>query len=152
MDEAIKQRDVEWGEELEKIYEMCRNELKKRDEEYWKGQTKKDGDLARILERREKALQESFLSKDKFWSDHMDSYNHLLKSLYYEQINMRKSIKSIALRHGDLIKSNVDMLSWAIGTASGKKKVSMLKITISDFVPHVIVPPNGQSFVRPLKT
>ena len=59
---------------------MCRNELKKRDE-YWKGQTKKDGDFVKMLEGREKALQESFVSKEKFWSYHMDSYNHLLKSI-----------------------------------------------------------------------
>ena len=82
----------------------------------------------------------------------MGSYNHLLKSLYYEQINMRKSIESIALRQGELIRLNVDMLSWAIGAVLGKKKVPMPKITISDFVPHVIVPPNGKSFVGPLET
>ena len=84
-------------------------------------------------------------------SDNLDSYNHLLKSLYYEQMNMRMSIESIALRQGDLIRSNVDMLSWAIGAVSGKKKVPMPKITISDFVPHVIVPLNGKSFVGPLR-
>ena len=52
-------------------------------------------------------------------------------------MNMRTSIESIAIGHGDLIRLNVDMLSWAIGTVSTKKKVPMLKITILDFVPHV---------------
>ena len=78
----------------------------------------------------------------------MGSYNHLPKSMYYEQINMRKSIESVALRQGDLIRSNVDMQSWAIGTVlEKKKKISMPKITISNYVPHVIVPPNGQSLI-----
>ena len=35
---------------------MWRNELKKRDEEYWKGQTKRDDDLAKILEERDKEI------------------------------------------------------------------------------------------------
>ena len=65
---------------------------------------------------------------------------------------MRKSIESIALRQGDLIRLNVDMLTWAIGTISRKKKVPMLKITILDFILHVIVPSNRQSFVGPLET
>ena len=67
-------------------------------------------------------------------------------------MNIRKSIESIALRQGDLIRSNVDMLSWAIRLVSGKKKVPMPKITTLDFVPHVIVSLNGQSFVGPLET
>ena len=94
--------------------EMWRNELKKRDEEYWKGQNKRDGDLARIVEMIDKEIHNTLVSKDKFWSDNLNSYNHLLKSMYYEQMNMRKSIKSIALKKGDLIRLNVDMLSWAI--------------------------------------
>ena len=77
---------------------MWRNELNKRDEEYWKGQAKRDGDLARMLEGRDKVIKGSLVSRDKFWSDNRGSYNHLLKSLYYEQINIRKSIESIALR------------------------------------------------------
>ena len=44
------------------------------------------------------------------------------------------------------------MLSWAMGIVSRKKKVSMPKITISDFVPHVVVPPNGKSFIGHLET
>ena len=74
---------------------MWRNELKKRDKEYWKGQTKRDDDLARMLEVRDKAIQETLVSRDKYC---LDSYNHYLKSMYYEQINMRKTIESIALR------------------------------------------------------
>ena len=137
---------------MEKRDEIWRNELKKRDGEYWKGHTKRDGDLARMLVGRDKALQESLVSRDKFWSNNMDSYNHLMTSLYYEKINKRKSIESIALKQGDLIKSNVDMLSRAIGIVSGKKNVPMPKITISDFVPHAIVPPNRKRFVGPLET
>ena len=104
-----------------------------------------------MLEGGDKAIQETLVSRDKYWSDSLDSFNHHLNSLYFEQINMRKSIESIALRQGELIRSNVDMLARAIGIVSGKKKVPMPKITISDFVPHVIVPPNGKRFVGPLE-
>ena len=44
------------------------------------------------------------------------------------------------------------MLDWAMATVAGKKKVAMHKITVLDFVPYVIVPSNGQSFVGPLVT
>ena len=77
---------------MERRDQVWREELKKRDEDYWKGQTMRDGELARMLEGKDKALQESFVFRDKFWSDHMVSYIQLLKYLYYEQINMRKSI------------------------------------------------------------
>ena len=66
-------------------------------------------------------------------------------------MNMRNSIESIALRQGDLIRLNVDMLSWAIEEVSGKKKVPMPKINISNFLLHVIMLPNGQSFVGSLE-
>ena len=71
-----------------------------------------------MLEGRDKVIQETLVSRDKYWSDSLGSYNHHLKSINYEQINMRKAIESIALRQGDLIKSNVDMLAWAIETVS----------------------------------
>ena len=61
-------------------------------------------------------------------------------------------MESIALRKGDLIKSNVKMLNWAIATVSGKKKVAMPKLIILDLVPYVIVPPNRQSFVGALES
>ena len=64
-----------------------------------------------MLEGRDKEIKESLVSRDKFWSNNMGSYNDIMTSLYYEQINMRNSIKSKALRQGDLINSNVDMLS-----------------------------------------
>ena len=35
---------------------MWRNELKKRDKKYWKGQTKRGDDLARMLEGRDKEI------------------------------------------------------------------------------------------------
>ena len=43
---------------------MSINELKMRDEEYWKGQTKRDGDFSRMLEGRDKGIQESFVSRE----------------------------------------------------------------------------------------
>ena len=42
---------------MERRHQVWRKELKKRDEDYWKGKTRRDGDLARMLEGRDKALQ-----------------------------------------------------------------------------------------------
>ena len=131
---------------------MWRNELKKRDEEYWKGQTKRDDDLAKMLEGLYKAIQETLVSKDKDWLDILDSYNHHLNSLYFEQINMRKNIESIALRQGDLIRSNVDMLAWAIRTISRKKKYQCQKLPFQTLYLMSLCPPNGKSFEGPLET
>ena len=52
----------------------------------------------------------------------MDFFNNNLKSMYYVQIDMGKSMGSLAQRTVELIKGNVKMLDWAMTTTSNKKK------------------------------
>ena len=117
---------------------------------YWQGHYKRDDEMMKMIEGRDKAINDSLTYRDQRILDSLGSSNDNLKSLYYEQVNMKKTMESIALRLGDLIKSNVKMLDLTIATVSGKKKVAMPKIIISDFVPYVIMPTNRQGFVGPL--
>ena len=39
-----------------------------------------------------------------------------------------------------MVKSNVEILDWAMKTVSGKKKVPLPNIQISDYVPYTIFP------------
>ena len=98
MDEAIKQRDVEWKEELDKRDKMWRDELKKRYQMYWQGHYIMDDEMVKMIEGREKAINDSLTFRDQRCLDSLDSYNHNLKSLYNEQVNLRKTMESIALR------------------------------------------------------
>ena len=66
MHELIKQRDLELKEELENKDQMWKKELRKRDEAYWQGQTKRNGNLARILEERDMGVNEKSVSRDQF--------------------------------------------------------------------------------------
>ena len=57
----------------------------------------------------------------------MDIINNNLKSMYYVQIDMGKSMGSLAQRTVELIKGNVKMLDWAMTATSNKKKNSIYK-------------------------
>ena len=50
------------------------------------------------------------------------------------------TLESIGKRKRELVKGNVEILYWAMKTVSGKKKVSMPNIQISNYVPYTIVP------------
>ena len=106
--------------------------------------------MSKVLEGTDKAIHDSLISTDKFWVEKMESCNHYLKSMYYEQINTGKTMGSVAQRQVGLIKGNVKMLDWAMETISWKKKIPTLKITISDYIPYVIQPPYEHAFIRPL--
>ena len=57
-----------------------------------------------------------------------------------ELINNRCTLESIGKRQCELVKSNVDILDWAMKTVLGKKKVSLPMIQISDYVSYTVVP------------
>ena len=58
----------------------------------------------------------------------------------YEQFNNRTTLESIDKRQCELVKSNVEILDWAMKTISGKKKVPLPNIQNFDYVPYIIVP------------
>ena len=107
--------------------------------------------MSKVLEERDKAIHDSLISRDKFWLDSLESYNHYMKSMSYEQVNIGKTMESIALTQVELIKENVKILDWAMATVSSKKKkFPVPKITISDYIPYVIQPPYEHAFIGPL--
>ena len=55
-------------------------------------------------------MHDSLISRDKLWLESLYSCNHYLKSMYYEQINMGKTMKSIVVRQVKLVKSNLNIL------------------------------------------
>ena len=63
--------------------------------------------MSKVLEERDKEIHDSLISTDKFWVEKMESCNHYLKSIYYEQINMGKTMGSITQRQVELIKGKV---------------------------------------------
>ena len=50
------------------------------------------------------------VTRDQLWLDNLDVFNNNLKSMYYAQLDMGKSMGSITLRQVKLIKGNVKML------------------------------------------
>ena len=74
MEEAIKQRDLEWNRELEKRDAMWREELRVRDVAFWEESGKQEGDLCRMLETRVGQFQDSLVSRDQAWLTSLHSY------------------------------------------------------------------------------
>ena len=58
----------------------------------------------------------------------------------YEKVNNKTTLESTGKRQCELVKSNVEILDWAMKTVSGKKKVPLLNTRIYDYVPYTIVP------------
>ena len=106
--------------------------------------------MQKVLEGRDEAMHDSLISKDKFLVDMMESFNHHMKSMYYEQINMGTTLGSKSIRESELVQSNVKMLDRVMATVSRKKKIVAPKITISNYILYVIKPPYEHAFVGPL--
>ena len=149
MDEVIKQRDLEWKIELGEKDAMWRDELRTRYATYWEDSNKKEVDLVRMLERRDKGIQDTFVSRDRAWLNSLHSCSESLRLMTQEQINLRATLESVGKRLCELTKSNAQLLDWAMKVVSGKKKVSLPNINISYYVPCVIVPHDVQDFVIP---
>ena len=43
-------------------------------------------------------MHDALISRDKLWLDSLDSYSNYLKSMYYEQVNLGKTMGSMAQR------------------------------------------------------
>ena len=96
--------------------------------------------MVRIFEERDKAMHDALISRDQLWLDSLDSFNEKLKSMYYAQVDMGKTMGSLSLRQVELIKGNVKMQDWAMAAASSKKNIIAPKITIYNYIPYVIQP------------
>ena len=107
---------------------------------FWSETTKNAESLCKILERRDKEMMASLQNRDKLWLCSLEHCKQSYRLMTYEQVNNRKTLESIGKRQCELVKSNVEILDWAMKIVSGKKKVPLPNIKIYDYVPYTIVP------------
>ena len=79
-------------------------------------------------------------ARDVGWLNNLQHCKDSLRLNTQELINNRCTLESIGKRQCRPIKSNSDILDWAMKTMSGKKKVTLPNIQISDYVPYTIEP------------
>ena len=109
-----------------------------------------------MLEDKDKIIKAVLESRDGEWLNSLQHCRDRLRLNTQELINNKCTLKSIGKRQCELVKSNADILDWAMKTVLGKKKVSLPIIQISDYVPYTIVPKDvtnpSISFTHPKKT
>ena len=93
-----------------------------------------------MLAARDSSMKNSLEARDVGWLNSLQHYEDSLRLNTQELINNRCTLESIGERQRELVKSNTDILDWAMKTVSGKKKVTLPNIQISDYVPYTIVP------------
>ena len=71
-------------------------------------------------------------------------------SMYYDQVDMGKSMGSLAQRQVELIRGNVKMVDWAMAATSNKKKNNSSKSHHFNYIPFVIQPPYERAIQGPL--
>ena len=79
-------------------------------------------------------------SRDKDWLNSLEHCKESFRLMTHEQVNNRTLMESLAKRQRELIESNAKILDWAMKIVSGKKKVPLPQIRISDCIPYTIVP------------
>ena len=119
---------------------MWREELRVRDVILLEELEKQEFDLCKMLKARNCSMKTALESRD---IGRLNSLQHCKDSLRpntQELINNRCTLESIGKRRLELVKSNADILDWAMKTVSGKKKVPLPNIQIYDYVPYTTVP------------
>ena len=137
---AVKKMELKWKREIEKRDAKMREELKIRDMTFWDETTKNAESLCKMLKRRDQEMMVALHNIDKLWLGSLKHCKQSYRMMTYEQINNRTTLASIGKRQCELVKSNVEILDWAMNTVSSKKKVSLPNIQISDYVPYTAVP------------
>ena len=102
------------------------------------------------------AIQNCLSSRDQDWLNGLHHCKESLRIMTHEHINIRATLESVGKRQCELTKGNAKILDLAMKTVSGKKKVSLPQINISDYIPYIIVPLDVQNvnipFSQPLET
>ena len=119
---------------------MWREELRVRDELFWEESRKREHNLCIMLAARDCSMKKALEARDIGWLNSLQHSKDSLRLNTQELINNRCTLESIGKRQRELTKSNADILDWAMKTLSGKKKVPLPNIQISDYIPYTIVP------------
>ena len=85
-------------------------------------------------------MKTSLESRDIGWLNNLQHFKDSLRLNTQELIKNMCTLESIGKRQRELVKSNANILDWAMKSVSGKKKVSLPNIQISDYIPYTIVP------------
>ena len=93
-----------------------------------------------MLERRDLALKEALTSRDQEWLNGLHHCMESVRLITLEQINDKELLKTIGKRQRELTKVNAEILDWVMKIVSGKKKVPLPQIRISDCTHYSIVP------------
>ena len=114
-------------------------ELRVRDEIFWEESGKQEHNLCTMLSARDNSMKKALEVRDVGWLNSLQHCKDSLRLNTQEQINNRCTLESIGKRQRKLVKSNANILDWAMKTMSGKKKVPLPNLQISDYVPYTIV-------------
>ena len=119
---------------------MWREELRVRYEILWEESGKLEHNLCTMLAARDSSMKKALEARDVGWLNNLQHYKDSLRLNTQELINNKCTLDSIGKRQFELVKSNSDILDWAMKTVISKKKVPLPNIQISDYVPYTIVP------------
>ena len=72
---------------------------------------KQKGDLCRMLETRDRQLQDSLVSRDQAWLTSLHYCKENLRLMSLEKINMRATMETIGKRQCELTKENTEILN-----------------------------------------
>ena len=72
--------------------------MRERDVIYWEEARKKEVKLVKILDTRDKGIQDSLVSRDRAWLNSLHSCNESLRLMTQEQINMKATLESMGKR------------------------------------------------------
>ena len=114
--------------------------IRDREVAFWTETCIHEANLVKMLEDRDKAMKAVLESRDRDWLNSLQHYKESFRLMTYEQVNNRTLMESLAKRLRELTKSNAKILDWVMKIVSGKKKVPLPQIRISDYMPYTIVP------------
>ena len=91
-----------------------------------------------MLASKENSMKKALEARDVGWLNNLQHCKDILRLKTQELINNRCTFESIGKRQCEPVKSNSDILDWAMKTMSSKKKVTLPNIQI--YVPYTIEP------------
>ena len=119
--------ELKLNKEMEERDAKLRKEFKNRDMTFWDETIKNNESLCKMLERRAQEMMAALQNRDKLWLGSLKHCKQSYRMMTCEQVNNKLALESIGKRQCELVKSNVEILDWAMKTLAGKKKVSLPK-------------------------
>ena len=113
--------------------------IRDREVAFWKEISIHEASLLKMLEDSYNAMKAPLELRDRDWLNSLAQYKESFRLMTHEQVNNRTLMESLAKRQCELTKSNAKILDWAMKTISGKKKVPLPQIRISECIPYTIV-------------